>query len=119
MLLRCRLDHLAHIGQATAAAHRSDVRRQVPADDVQQGRLATTIGSDEGDLGALADPEGHVVEQHPAIGQLEPDTGKVDVAHTVSLQTTSGPGRLDCRCEAVRDGPTGELCYVSNVAGVP
>ncbi len=43
--------------------------------------LPDPFGPDQGDDRPLADPEGHVVQQHPAVGQGIPDTGEIDVAH--------------------------------------
>ena len=52
-----------------------------PAMILQQGGLARPVGPDQGDRRPLPHPEGHVVQQHPAVGQVVPDTGQVNVAH--------------------------------------
>ena len=43
--------------------------------------LPAPLAPDQRDLGALADPERHVVEQHPAVRQLVAHSGDVDVSH--------------------------------------
>ena len=73
--------HLPHHAETAGARHRAGVRLQVAGDDPQQRRLAGTVGADERDLGALAHAERHVVEQHPPVGQLEPDAGDIHVTH--------------------------------------
>ena len=73
------------------AGDRAGVRLQVAGDDPQQRRLAGAVGADQRDLGALADPERHVVEQHPPVGQLEPDAGDIHVAHPPSLTARPPP----------------------------
>ena len=55
--------------------------RQVAGDHPQQRRLAGAVRPDQGDLGALADPERHVGEELPPVGQHVPDPGHVHVAH--------------------------------------
>ena len=62
-------------------ADRAGLRRQVAGDDPQQGGLAGAVGPDQRGLGALADPEAHVVEQHPAVGELVPDGLHVEITH--------------------------------------
>ena len=78
---RARADHLAHHAEATGPRHRPGVRHEVAGDDPQQGRLAGTVGADQGHLGALADAERHVVEQHPPVRQLVAHSGDVHVSH--------------------------------------
>ena len=60
---------------------RPGVRREVAGDDPQQRGLAGAVGADQRHLRALADPERHVVEEHPAVRELVPDPCDVDVAH--------------------------------------
>ena len=43
--------------------------REVAGDDAQQRGLAGAVGADQRGLGAVADPEADVVEQHPPVGQ--------------------------------------------------
>ena len=74
-------DHLAHHAQPTRARDRARVGVELAGDDPQQGGLAGAVGSHQRDLGPVADPEGDVVEQHPAVGQLEAHTGDVHVTH--------------------------------------
>ena len=76
-----RPDHLAHHAQATRAGHRPGVRLQLTGDDPQQRRLAGAVRTHERDLGALADPERHVVQQHPPVRQLVAHPGDVHVSH--------------------------------------
>ena len=52
------------------------LRRQVAGDHPQQRRLAGAVRADQRGLGAVADPEVHVVEQHPAVGERVPDAGQ-------------------------------------------
>ena len=86
-------DHLPHHPETAAAGHDAGVRRQLAGDDPQQRRLAGAVGPDQRDLGALADAERHVVEQHPAIRQLEAHSGDVDVSHVEGLCAIGGPDR--------------------------
>ena len=65
---------------------------QLAGDDPQQGGLAGTVGADQGDLGPLAHAEGHVVEQHPAVGQLEAHPGNVHVTHEASFSAPEAFG---------------------------
>ena len=60
---------------------RPGVRRQVAGHDPQQRGLAGPVGTDEGDLGPLADTKGDVVEQHPPVRQLVAHPGDVDMSH--------------------------------------
>ena len=57
------------------------VRVQVAGDDPQQRRLAGAVRADQRGGGAVADPEGHVVQQRPAVRQRERHLVDVDVAH--------------------------------------
>ena len=65
---------------------------QVAGDDAQQGRLAGAVRSDQRHLRAVADAERHVLEQHPAVGELEAHTGDVHVTHEESLSVTGPRG---------------------------
>ena len=85
-------DHLAHHAEPAGAGDRTGVRHQVAGDDPQQRGLAGAVGADQRDLGALADPERHVVEQHPAVGQLVAHPGDVHVTHDRLLQLVSRLG---------------------------
>ena len=87
-------DHLAHHAEAAGARHGSGVRRQLAGDDLEQRRLAGSVGADQRDLGALTDAERDVVEQHAAVRQLVPDPLDVDVSHKTSIlgtPTVNGP----------------------------
>ena len=75
------LDVLAHHAQPAGSGHHPGVWHQLAGDDAQQRRLARAVGADQRDLGALADPERHVVEQHPPIGELVPDTFDIHMTH--------------------------------------
>ena len=74
-------DELAHHAEAAAAGDGPAGGGQVTRNDLQQGRLAGSVRADQGDRGAVADPEGHIVEQHAPVGQVEADPGKIDMAH--------------------------------------
>ena len=63
-------DELAHHAQATAPGDRAAARHQITSDDLQQRGLARAVGSNQGDDGTLANAEGHIVEQHPPVGQV-------------------------------------------------
>ena len=78
-------DELTHDGQTTTARHRSLVGRQITGDDPSQGRLARAVRPDEGDLGALADPQMDITQQRPPIGQAETHAVDVDVSHEKRL----------------------------------
>ncbi len=67
--------------EAAGAGHSPGVRDQVAGDDAQQRRLARAVRTDQRDLGALTDPERHLVEQHPPVGELVPDTGDIHMTH--------------------------------------
>ena len=53
-----------------------------------QGRLARAVRPDEGDLGALADPQMDITQQRPPIGQAETHAVDVDVSHDCLLYTS-------------------------------
>ena len=54
---------------------------QVAGDEPQQRGLAGAVRADERDVRAVADPERHVVEQRPAVGEHVREMRDVDVAH--------------------------------------
>ena len=87
------VDHLAHHAEPAGAGHDAGVRRQVAGDDAQQRGLAGAVGADQRDLGALPDPERHVLEQHPAVGQLVAHSGDVHVSHEDRFSRDGGPAR--------------------------
>ena len=87
-LPEAQADHLPHHPQAAGAGHGAGVRHQVAGDDLQQRGLARAVGADQRDLGALADPERDVVEQHPPVRQLEAHPGDVHVSHETSLSVS-------------------------------
>ena len=60
-----------------------------PAMTRMQRGLAGAVGPDQGDLGALTDPEVDVVEQHPPVGQDVTELADVDVAHATSVPDLS------------------------------
>ena len=74
-------DELAHHAEPAGPGDGAVVRREVAGDDPQQRGLAGAVGPDQRDLDALADPEGDLVEQPPAVRQVEDDGVEVDVAH--------------------------------------
>ena len=63
------------------AGDRAAGRHQIAGDDLQQRGLARAVGPDQGDDGTLANAKGHVVEQHPPVGQVIADPGELDVSH--------------------------------------
>ena len=81
-------DHLAHHPEPAGAGDHPGVRDQVAGDDPQQGGLAGAVGADQRDLGALADPERHVVEQHPPVRQLVAHPGDIHVTHEDGFSAT-------------------------------
>ena len=95
-------DHLAHHAEPAGAGDRAGVRHQLAGDDPQQRRLAGAVGADQRDLGALADPERHVVEQHPAVGQLVAHSGDVHVTHVEGLCAIGALQRTGICRRAVR-----------------
>ena len=84
-----RSDHLPHHAQPAAPGDGAGMRHELAGDDPQQGGLPCTVGADERDLGAVADPERHVVEQHPTIGKLEPDAADLYVTHKGRLSDSA------------------------------
>ena len=94
---RAGADHLAHHAEPAGAGDRAGVRRQVAGDDPQQRGLAGAVGADQRDLGALADPERHVVEQHPPVRQLVAHSGDVHVSHERQCPRRVAPTRADNR----------------------
>ena len=80
------------------------VHRQVTGDHPQQRRLAGAVRPDQRDLGALADPERHVGEQLPPVGEGVPDPGDVDVSHGSGILPVLGR-RLVARFSACTRGP--------------
>ena len=101
-------DHLAHHPEPAGAGHRAGVRRQLAGDDPQQRRLAGAVGADQRDLGALADAERHVVEQHPAVRQLVPHPCHVHMSHVGGLSAIAGLAAIRFCRAAVRTP-----CYVA------
>ena len=87
-------DELPHHAEAAGAGDRAGVRREVAGDDPQQRGLAGAVGADQRDLGALADPERDVVEQHPPVRQLVAHSGDVHVSH-VRQSPPRRPGPRD------------------------
>ena len=87
------VDHLPHHAEPAGAGDRARVRHEVAGDDPQQRGLAGPVGADQRHLGALADPERDVVEQHPPVGQLVADSGDVDVSHAAPLSPARRAGR--------------------------
>jgi hypothetical protein len=79
-------DVLAHDAQPARTGHGADRSRLVPGQDAQQRGLARTVGSDERDPLAGTHAERHVVEQRTPVGQRDPDTGDVEMAHAPSLR---------------------------------
>ena len=86
-------DHLTHHAEPAGAGHDAGVRHQVAGDDPEQRRLARAVGADQRDLDILADAEGHVIEQHPAVRQLVAHSCDVDVSHAEGLSATRCPER--------------------------
>ena len=74
-------DELPHDAEAAGARDRAPVGGDVAGDDPQQRGLAGAVGPDQRDLGPFADPEGDLVQQPPAVRQVEDDGVEVDVAH--------------------------------------
>jgi hypothetical protein len=74
-------DELAHHPQPAGAGHGAGVREQVAGHDPQQRGLPGAVRADQGDLGAVADPERDVVEQYSPVRQLVAHPGDVHVAH--------------------------------------
>jgi hypothetical protein len=74
-------NELTHHTQAAAPGDRAAGRHEITSDDIQQRGLACTVGSNQGDYGTLTDAEGHIVEQHPTVGQVIPNPGKLDMSH--------------------------------------
>ena len=93
LLAETGADHLPHHAEPAAAGHYAGVWLEVSGDDAEQRRLAGTVGSDQRHLGALADAERHVVQQHPAVGQLVAHSGDVHMSHVEGLCATRGPER--------------------------
>ena len=90
-------DELAHHAQPAGAGDRPGVRDEVAGDDPQQGRLAGAVGADQGDLGAVADPEAHVVEKYSSVGQLVAHSRHIHMSHAghCPRRTTRGGHALN------------------------
>ena len=78
-------DVLPHHPEPARPGHRSGMWLQVAGDDPQQRRLAGAVGADQRDLGAFADPERHVVQQHSTVGQLIAHPCHIHVSHVGAL----------------------------------
>ena len=99
---RADADHLPHDAETAGHGDRARVRRELPGDDPQQRGLAGTVGAHQRDLGAVPDAEGHVLEQHPSVGQLVANSGYLHVTHVVhSPGCRAGPPMVCC-CAALR-----------------
>src|SRR3954453_5436892 len=98
-LVTDRPHELAHHAEATAAHHGAAAGRQVTGDDLQQRRLAGAVRADECGLGTFSHAERDLVEQRPAVGEVEGDALDVDVTHAVQSRLSCGaesagyPGR--------------------------
>jgi hypothetical protein len=95
--------HLAHDAEPAGAGDRAGVRDEVAGDDAQQRRLARAVRADQGDLRPLADPEGHVVEQHPPVRQLVAHPGNVHVSHDRRFSVIAGTHGIPISCQHVAD----------------
>src|SRR4029077_13431894 len=81
-------DHLPHHAEPTGAGHHAPVGGELAGDDAQQRGLAGAVRPDQRDLGAVADAERHVLQQHAPVGQLVAHSGAVNVTHEQSLSAT-------------------------------
>ena len=113
-------DELAHHAEPAGARDRADRHRQVAGDHPQQRRLAGAVRPDQRDLGALADPERHVGEEHPAVRQdvLRPRR------HPRSPRAADSAGSAPA-CRAICAVPSGSFDALTRkhpealLAGVP
>ena len=96
-------DELAHHTQPARARHRPRMGSEITGDDPEQGGLAGAVRPDQRDLRALADAERDVVEQHPTVRELVPDTGDIDMTHERSVWQAT-PARRPDYCCAVGSG---------------
>ena len=83
-------DELAHHTQPAGPRDDAAAHRQVAGDHPQQRRLSRAVRPDQGDLGALPDPERHVGEEFPTVGQDVPDRCHVHVSHAGILPERGG-----------------------------
>ena len=80
-------DELTHHAEPAAVRDGALLRGEVTSDQPQQCRLARAVRADECRRDAVADPERHVVEQHPAIGKRMADMTDLDMAHAGQSRT--------------------------------
>ena len=66
-----------------------------PIDRDDRIRRARTVRAEQCHRGALADPERHVVEQHPPVRQLVAHSGDVHVSHGRQCPRPAPPTRAD------------------------
>ena len=88
-------DELPHHAEPAGPRDRAVAHRQVAGDHPQQRRLAGAVRPDQGDLGALTDPERHVGEEFPAVREDVPHRCHVHVSHAGILP--------EGRCRATPD----------------
>ncbi len=77
-------DELVHHAERAADRHDAPVRGLVTPDDAEEGRLARAVRADQRGGRPLADAEGHLIEQLPAVGKPVRDRADVDVAHDLT-----------------------------------
>ena len=75
-----------------AARDRTLVRGEVTRDDPQQRGLARAVRADQRGAAAVADAEGHLVQQRTAVRQRERDGVDVDVAHGTTVPSRGPAG---------------------------
>ena len=75
-----------------------DVRDEVTGHNPRQGRLAGAVGADQRDLGAVADPEAHLVEKYSSVGQLVAHSRHIHMSHTRILASHPARRRVVIAC---------------------
>ncbi len=97
---------LAHHAEAAAHGDRAAVRFQLAGDQPQQGRLARAVGPDQGDHGAFADPEGHIAEERPPVGEVVLEVCGFQMSHDHAFcGAASRPGKRLLCPSGPRPGP--------------
>ncbi len=74
-------DGLVHYRQLAADADRALVGDQLPGDQAEEGRLAATVGADQGSPRSLSHAEGNIADEVPPAFEPVAHVGQVDVCH--------------------------------------
>ena len=102
--------------QAARVGHPAGVRRLAPGEQPQQGRLAVAVAPDDADAVALADAEGHVVEQVAGAVRLATPSRLTRLRATQPSPTTRAPATGPCARRTDRQVPVALSATAMSIA---